>query len=56
VRHACATLLTEAGVDLVTVSKLLGHASLSTTADLYAHMTPRIAQQAADRMEAILAG
>jgi integrase len=55
-RHACATLLLESGEDLANVSKLLGHSSLATTADFYAHLTPRIARQAADRMRGILAG
>lgn len=55
-RHAYATLQLEAGEELANVSKILGHADLSTTADLYAHLTPTIARRAADRMDAILAG
>ena len=55
-RHAYATLQIEAGEELANVSKLLGHADLSTTADLYAHLTPAIQRRAADRMDAILAG
>jgi len=55
-RHAYATLQLEAGEELANVSKVLGHADLSTTADLYAHLTPAIARRAADRMDGILAG
>jgi integrase len=55
-RHAFATLQIEAGEDLASVSRMLGHASLSTTADIYAHLTPATQRRAADRMDAILAG
>ena len=37
-RHTCATLLLEDGVPLQKVSALLGHASISITADLYGHL------------------
>jgi integrase len=55
-RHACATMLLESGEELANVSKLLGHADLGTTADLYGHLTPTIARRASERMGAILAG
>ncbi|CAN5296302.1 hypothetical protein BH24CHL7_BH24CHL7_04500 [soil metagenome] len=53
-RHACATLLIEQGEELAVVSRLLGHANLSTTADVYAHLTRGMQQRAADRMDTIL--
>lgn len=37
-RHSCATLLISARVPLIEVQQWLGHSSLSTTADLYAHL------------------
>lgn len=37
-RHTCATLLLQSGVPLETVSAVLGHASLSITADIYAQV------------------
>lgn len=37
-RHTCATLLLADGVPLHKVSALLGHASISITADLYGHL------------------
>ena len=55
-RHAYATLHLEAGEELANISKTLGHADLSTTADLYAHLTPTTQRRMAERMEAILAG
>jgi integrase len=53
-RHAYATLMLEAGEDLAVVSRSLGHASITTTADVYAHTTPAIEARAAARMDAIL--
>ncbi len=39
-RHACATLLLEQGEELGVVSKVLGHATVGTTADVYAGDVP----------------
>ncbi|MBT8228239.1 MAG: site-specific integrase [Dactylosporangium sp.] len=41
-RHSCATLLLEQGVELITIKELLGHAQLHVTADIYAHVRPRL--------------
>lgn len=53
-RHACATLLLEDGEELDAISRLLGHPDFSTTANLYAHVTPATLQRSADRMDGIL--
>ena len=36
-RHTCASILISEGVDVVTVSKMLGHATPTTTMEFYAH-------------------
>lgn len=36
-RHTCATLMLDTGIPLVTVSKILGHSSITVTAKIYAH-------------------
>ena len=55
-RHAYATLMLEDGEELAVVSRALGHADLSTTADVYAHLTNRMQDRAAARTDAILGG
>ncbi len=50
-RHTCATLLLEQGVDLVTVKDLLGHAQIHTTADVYAHVRLRLQRKAIEAMD-----
>jgi integrase len=49
-RHSCATLLLEQGVELVVIKDLLGHARISITADLYAHVRLRLQRQAIEAM------
>lgn len=44
-RHSCASMLINAGVDLYTVGKILGHSSPVTT-QRYAHLSQGTLQKA----------
>ena len=39
-RHTAATQMLAAGIEMVTVSRRLGHASSSFTVDVYGHLLP----------------
>lgn len=52
-RHTQASLLLANGEDMVTVSKRLGHAKVSTTLDIYAHLMPGKDEDAASKIGAI---
>jgi integrase len=47
-RHCAASLMLASGADIAVVSKLLGHASIAITADVYGHLVGTIAQKAVD--------
>lgn len=47
-RHAMASMLYFNGVDSVSISKRLGHAQVSTTANIYAHVMEKADQRNAD--------
>ena len=53
-RHANATLMLAAGVDLKVVSSLLGHSSISTTANLYTEVLDCTKAEAAQELVAML--
>ena len=55
-RHTFATLALQNGVDVKTVSGMLGHFSAGFTLDTYAHITSAAQRQAAKTMENILSG
>jgi integrase len=50
-RHTAATLLLTDGAPLFDVSRILGHAEISTTADIYGHLVEEMAAGAAARMD-----
>ena len=53
-RHLAATIMITAGVPLAMVSKTLRHSTLSTTVDIYGHLTRQAAQDAVDATAAAL--
>jgi integrase len=55
-RHPCATLLLREGVNAKVVSEMLGHASITITLNIYAHVLPDMQDSAANAMEAALGG
>jgi integrase len=55
-RHTHASQLADAGVDIVTISKRLGHASPDVTLRVYAHLFRRDDDKAAAAIDAALAG
>lgn len=52
-RHTAATVLLSRGVNVKTVSEMLGHADISTTLRVYAHVTPHMQAAAVSTMDAI---
>jgi integrase len=54
-RHTSASLLFAQGVEPRVVMEILGHSRIATTLDIYTHLLPHAQQDAADKMDAILA-
>ena len=53
-RHTFATLALQNGVDVKTVSSILGHFSAGFTLDTYAHVTTTAQREAAKKMDSVL--
>jgi integrase len=53
-RHSAASLLIAGGLELVEVSKLLGHSDIRITGNLYTHLLQQTATKAAKVMDAVL--
>jgi len=53
-RHTMASLLYFNGMDSVSISKRLGHAQVSTTADIYAHIMKQADEKNADILSKVL--
>lgn len=49
-RHTMASILISQGVDVVTVSKQLGHEKVSTTTDIYSHIIDQVSDKASECM------
>ncbi len=54
-RHTNATLLLSTGVDVKTISSRLGHSTVSTTLDIYAHALNETDKKASENLKNILA-
>ena len=55
-RHTFATVALQNGVDIKTVSGMLGHYSAGFTLDTYAHVTTQAQREAAKTMGSVLSG
>jgi integrase len=53
-RHLNGSLMLASGVDLATVSHMLGHSSVALTASTYAGILPTLRDDAVDRLERLL--
>jgi integrase len=54
-RHCHASLLIASGADIAVISKLLGHASVAITADVYGHLIGTVASDAVNRAANLIA-
>lgn len=54
-RHTCASLLLERGIQPKVVQEILGHSSINITLELYAHVLPSMQEEAAKVMGSLLA-
>jgi len=55
-RHCTASILLAEGMDLFTVKEVLGHSQISLTANTYGHLTRKLADEAAMRMDRAFMG
>ena len=55
-RHTFATMALENGMDIKTLSAMIGHISAETTLNIYSHITDTMQQQAAVRIDREIGG
>jgi len=53
-RHSHASMLIRAGVDILTISRRLGHSKAAITLDVYGHLMPGADEAAADAIAGVL--
>ena len=53
-RHTAATLMLGRGVHPKVVAEMLGHSQISTTLDLYSHVTPTMQREATEALDEVL--
>jgi integrase len=54
-RHTCATLMLKGGIHAKVVQEVLGHADIALTLNVYSHVLPNMQEDAARRMDELLA-
>jgi integrase len=55
-RHSAASLMLAQGVPLRVVMEVLGHSSISVTANTYSHVMPSLVQDATEKVAGVLFG
>jgi integrase len=55
-RHSIASLMLAQGIPLRSIQDILGHSSISLTANLYAHVGEQLKREADDAMDNLLTG
>ena len=53
-RHTAATLMINSGVDVETISRILGHSSSNVTSQVYLHSSNAVRSDAMDKLDQIL--
>ncbi len=53
-RHSAVSMLIENGTDIITVSKMVGHAKVSTTTDIYSHIMQKSYEKASETLANVL--
>lgn len=55
-RHLCASIMLRQGVDVKVAQERLGHKDITTTMNIYSHVMPSSAKEAADKIGALVYG
>lgn len=55
-RHTFATLLIESDVSMKIVQELLGHSTITTSMDIYTHVSERKKEQAIEQLKISITG
>jgi len=55
-RHTAASLMLASGTPVKVVSDLLGHSSPTITLSIYAHVLPGMAEEAGEKLSALVLG
>ncbi len=53
-RHTAASLMLNAGIPVIVVSRRLGHARASITLDVYGHLIPSLQAEAAEKIDELV--